>query len=366
MTQDKGTTNDQTNNDDSVTKDQKERGDHVEKLDVNHDKSSAWKRFYDKYLGPQGDDGHYTLVHDILVAFIVVLVIISGIYGYTRSWPPVVVVESGSMQHSQDTSELGVIDTGDIVMVKDVDSTDDITTWAIGKNKDYSTYGEYGDVIIYDKNGKGGTPVIHRAIVYIRVNQTNKENRQPGDPYTYDVPEWGIWNNRTIVYDIDELDLKIRYEPTRGHDGYLTKGDNRETNRRVDQEAGITDLEGIVVEQISINWVIGVARGELPWFGLIKLRVNDNDGAKEAPDNSWTNLKLSMVLLLGVPIILNVIYYAFVLKYGTIEDDQKNKGGSNDSKGSGSGGGGKDGDEKKKKKHSTREDKVRIGRSGGR
>jgi signal peptidase I len=199
----------------------------VYKKNTGKDERNPLKKFNDRFMKPQ-DDGHYSIVHDVLVAIIVVLIIITCIYGYTRTWPPVVVVESGSMQHDTDTSALGVIDTGDIVMVKKVNSPDDIRPWSIGKEENYETYGEYGDVIIYDKNGKGGTPVIHRAIVFIQVNDTDK---QPGDPFTFDVPEWGIFNNRTIEYYIEELNLQIKYTPPRGHDGYLTKGDNRVTNR---------------------------------------------------------------------------------------------------------------------------------------
>ena len=339
------------------------------------------RRFYDKYMTPQGEDGHYSIVHDVLVAIIVVLIIITAIYGYTRTWPPVVVVESGSMQHSTESSALGVIDTGDIVMVKKVTSEDDITPWSIGKEKDYKTYGEYGDVIIYDKNGQGGTPVIHRAIVYIRVNETNK---QAGDPYTFDVPEWGIYNNQTIEYYIEELNLQINYTPPRGHNGYLTKGDNQMTNTKIDQQSGISDVHGRIVEQVSIDWVVGVARGEVPWFGLIKLNINGNDGYDEAPDNSKTDLKISLVLLLGVPIALNIMYYAFASKYGTLEqgDEKKGSSGGDANKGSsgrdankgssgrdankGSSGADAKGSGGGRDKHlSKRSEKVKIGKKGG-
>ena len=283
------------------------------------------RRFYDTYMTPQGEDGHYSIVHDVLVAIIVVLIIITAIYGYTRTWPPVVVVESGSMQHSTESSALGVIDTGDIVMVKKVTSQDDIIPWSIGKEKNYKTYGEYGDVIIYDKNGQGGTPVIHRAIVYIRVNQTNK---QAGDSFTFDVPEWGIYNNRTIKHYIEELNLQINYIPPRGHDGYLTKGDNEITNRKIDQQSSISDENGKIVEQVSIDWVVGVARGEVPWFGLIKLYISGNDGYNEAEDNAKMSLKISLVILVGVPLTLNIMYYAFAAKYGTLEKEDGKKGSS--------------------------------------
>jgi len=367
-----GSDSSDTKGKDKVTKEKKEMmsGTSSKKEDkVDSPLKASLKRFHAKYLAPQGEDGHYTLVHDILIAIIVVLVIIIAIYAYTSTWPPVVVVESGSMQHSTDSSSLGVIDTGDIVMVKEVDSEDDIITWAEGKEKDYKTYGEYGDVIIYDKNGKGGTPVIHRAIAYIRVNTTDKD---PGDPFTYDVPEWGIYDNETIRYDIPELNLKIRYKPTRGHNGYLTKGDNRITNTRIDQESGIQDIDGIVVEQVSFNWVLGVARGEVPWFGLIKLKINGNDGWDAAPDNSKTNLKVSLFLLLGIPILLNVLYYIFSLKLEPLEDEEKDgKGKADTKKGDGKGKDpgkkGKGGDKGSgSRSQSSREDKVKIGKKGGR
>jgi len=313
------------------------------------------KRFYDRYMAPQGEDGHYTIVHDVVVAVIVVMIIVTGIYAYTSTWPPVVVVESGSMQHSMETSSLGVIDTGDIVMVKKVDSVDDITPWSVGKIEDYSTYGEYGDVIIYDKNGEGGTPVIHRAIVFIHHNET------VGGTHYFDVPEWNIYHNHTIDYYIEELNVQIEYRPPRGHDGFLTKGDNKVTNRRIDQQSGISDINGRIVEQVSIEWVIGVARGEVPWFGLIKLNLNGNPGYDEAPENSRTNLKISLVLLLGVPLMLNVMYYVFASRYGTLEADEKKDGSGTDGKGKGQGKGtGKE----KDGKGSSRDEKVKIGRGG--
>ena len=93
---------------------------------------------------------------------------------YTGNWPPVVVVESESMMHSNTESFLGVIDTGDLVLVKTIGSRDDVVTYAQGKADDYSTYSDYGDVIIYRKNGYGDvTPVIHRALVWLEYNQTS-------------------------------------------------------------------------------------------------------------------------------------------------------------------------------------------------
>ena len=81
-----------------------------------------------------------------------------------------VVVESKSMQHS-DRSSIGVIDTGDIVMVRSVGSADEVVTYLRGVATGHSTYGEPGDVIIYHKSGMS-RPIIHRAIAALEYNAT--------------------------------------------------------------------------------------------------------------------------------------------------------------------------------------------------
>jgi len=237
------------------------------------------------------------------IAISAIIILFVSLFLYMTSWPPFYVVKSGSMQQSMDQSDLGVIDTGDIVMVKKVSSTDDITPWSIGKEKDHKTYGEYGDVIIYDNNGAGGTPVIHRAIVFLQYNET------VGGIHYFDVPEWNIYHNRTIEYYIEELNLQIKYTPQRGHDGYLTKGDNQMTNRRVDQQSGISDKNGRIVEQVSIEWVIGVVRGEIPWLGFINMRIERNENILNVPKNSRENAKITLLFIPILPVAVSAFFY---------------------------------------------------------
>ena len=58
--------------------------------------------------------------------------IIGGIYVYSGVSPPFTVINSGSMQHS-DESSIGTIDTGDMVIVKNPDYQE-ITTYVEGSN----------------------------------------------------------------------------------------------------------------------------------------------------------------------------------------------------------------------------------------
>ena len=60
--------------------------------------------------------------------------------------------------------------------------------------------------------------------------------------------------------------------------------------------------------------VIGRARGEIPWFGLLKLTLQPTDsccpggwgstGSQGAPKNSWDSLLVSLIFLLALPFIL--------------------------------------------------------------
>ena len=115
------------------------------------------------------------LVQDIVVALVVVAVVLGSLYVYGGRWPPMVVVESESMQHDDELSYIGVIDTGDLTLVRTLDNAGAPRTWVEGRDGDHRTYGEFGDVIIYHKNGQTQTtPIIHRAVVRIEYDAVSE------------------------------------------------------------------------------------------------------------------------------------------------------------------------------------------------
>ena len=132
-------------------------------------------------------------VKDVGIAIGSVLIVFLLTFAYSGNWPPMVVIESGSMEHDNNPlyseprySHIGTIDTGDLVIVKQAEKKD-IVTYLEGKKTDYKKYGDYGDVIVYYKNGietyegQPVTPVIHRAMAWVEV--IDKENE------TYYIPE---------------------------------------------------------------------------------------------------------------------------------------------------------------------------------
>ena len=227
------------------------------------------------------------------------------------------------MQHSDDTSYIGVIDTGDIVVVKSVETYQEVTTYVEGLANGHSTYGEAGDVIIYHREGML-KPIIHRAIVKLEYNFTGGGFDVPSlaniSEELWDVPggEKVWWNLKEmlVLYDVGysgamlEIDLStmISYMFANGniHGGFITLGDhnwevvNGTPVARYDQRWLST-----MREPVREDWVVGKARGELPWFGLIKLWATGTLPV-DAPANSQRNLMITLGVIILVPIAFDV------------------------------------------------------------
>lgn len=91
----------------------------------------------------------------ILTILVIVIVFIGGyaaLVVYTGSSVPFSSVVSESMQHDNDRSQIGVIDTGDIVIVRDPEKTD-IHSYVESLADGYESFGNYGSVIIYNRVG---------------------------------------------------------------------------------------------------------------------------------------------------------------------------------------------------------------------
>ncbi len=263
-------------------------------------------------------------VTDILKVVIAVIItfalLFGGLFLYSGMSRPLTVVESGSMQHSEDRSMIGVIDTGDIIVMVDPDRRS-ITSYVEGYHSGYSSFGEYGDVIIYYRDNKN--PVIHRAILWLDWNAETETWSAPSLQY-FDESRWyddngsekdyndlkgtltitGLgWKGYTASIDLDRLDK---------HSGYLTSGDN---NYYFDQEVGIS-TSGLI-EKDNIKAIAGF---EIPWFGCIKLYLNDKNVDK-IPSNSLPCLIVAVIdiifLLLTLMVVVNY-YYMW-------KDERKNK-----------------------------------------
>ncbi len=243
-----------------------------------------------------------SLYFEPLVALAVIVVLLVSLFAYTSNWPPIYVVESNSMQHGSG-DHLGFLNAGDVVLAEKVPNST-IVPWVVGLRTGFQTYGEPGDVLLYHPNGSASsTPIVHRAILYLQYDPANRSynatqlNGLPcgsGPGTVYDTPGtshpslgcgttgltgdlildglgWRHSINTTIDLSSGSLGT---------HSGFLTMGDN---NSYTDQYRGaaIPPISYLVMP----GWIIGVARGMIPWFGALKLALDGNSGL--VPGASW-------------------------------------------------------------------------------
>lgn len=248
-------------------------------------------------------------LRDAGIALLFVASILLAMYAYTGLWPPLVVVESESMMHSEDNvSYVGVIDTGDLVLVKSIDTVSDIETYVDGCVSGHRTYGDYGDVIIYKVNGDDlSTPIIHRAIIYLEANEDEQSFRSESLRHL-DAEKWSTsdptdtWDHLTSVLRIYEVGFQsetvsIDTGKLSVSSGFITKGDH---NDYIDQDMRVR------ATPVRLSWIVGEARGEIPWFGLLKLWFTDSLRS-EAPENSVRNLWISMAFIVIGPVVIDVV-----------------------------------------------------------
>jgi len=304
------------------------------------------------------NDPLLNLLREMVLAAGMIGLLVLGLFAHTGSMPPLVVVESSSMIHELN-GEVGSIDAGDLVLVHN-QPMDTVTTFAEASNPNhpqygYEQHGMAGDVIIYDKNGEGGTPIIHRAILEVVPNILETPDRNAladdlsvvhcpnGGTYddiipapdgllgacvmTWNVPGTTVVNASTITIAFDGVDAAYydcnrpahaNVEPflvvwnwTPSQAGILTLGDNN--NCSVDQgpsavngSAGVHSASGIV-RPIRDSWLIGVAGGEIPWLGTVKLALNTDPGSPGTiyvPNSSYLALFFVVAGVLIAPMVL--------------------------------------------------------------
>jgi signal peptidase len=159
-------------------------------------------------------------IKDVAFSLAVVFVVTLALYLYAGVWPPMVSVNGVSMYPD--------LQNGDLVFIQGLDRGS-VQTYDNSTSTGYSTFNELGNVIVYDPLGDPSRPyVIHRAITWVNA-------RQP------------MWQGG----------------PPAPHSGYITLGDNNH---------GVYDQEApniCYMQPVEPQWIIGVARFEIPYLGYL-------------------------------------------------------------------------------------------------
>lgn len=251
----------------------------------------------------------FRVLRDVLGALAIFGLLIGGLSVATDgAWPPMLVVESGSMMHrTAETSygRIGTVDVGDIVFMRATnDPVSEVELWVEG-GKD--RYGRPGHIIVFDQDGNAAnTSILHRAITYVEIDRLP----EGGVEYSFlwidgEVKRFG---REGIYFPPLGFDENFGFTPTRGyrpaHEGFITKGDNSFTNPAADQALGITRL-------VDASWVQGTVHGEVPWIGLARLalqteKTNPAVGGWERVGNAYAPVELWTMFFLVVAAIVLV------------------------------------------------------------
>ncbi len=181
------------------------------------------------------NDPIIVLIEDILISVAIVGGIAVVLYGVSGIWPPMVAIESGSMEPGMQAGDIVFIVNPSNFVDEDVEHRHGVVTHSMGQEQGYESFGDYGDAIVFRPDGSDErTAIIHRAMFYV----------EEGDEYT-----------------TTEGDTEIA-----PHDGFVTKGD---ANERYDQEQGLSTV-------VRPEWVEGKAKYRVPIIGNLRLLFPSN------------------------------------------------------------------------------------------
>lgn len=252
----------------------------------------------------------------IAMTVCVVIVACAGCYGCLVATCgfmfPFSSVVSESMQHDNYRSEIGVIDTGDIVVVQDP-SKSEIVSYVKGSQTGKETFGMYGSVIIYNRDVTQN-PVIHRAIIWLDYDASAAAEGKSGwssseligykEEWHSDGSGWNDLRGELVIHVGDKI-ANVDLDTLQKKSGFLTMGDNPVTNGNFDQSSGIIN------HPIGMEDIRSIPILELPWFGIVKLVLNGNTHVSHVP-NSLPTLAMTVVMIFSILFIIDAL---FITKY---------------------------------------------------
>jgi signal peptidase len=179
--------------------------------------------------------------YDIVSSVLAVAVIGAYLFAVSGVWPPLVAVESGSMEPNMQVNDL-VFVMEENRFPGDGAQASGVVTAQAGQETDYRQFNGYGDVIVYTPNGnEQTTPIIHRAMFWVEEGEN-----------------WCHRADQTYLKGVDPADEKCIAD----HSGFITKGDN---NGGYDQARGLSG-------PVRPEWVVGTAEFRVPGLGWIRLQ----------------------------------------------------------------------------------------------
>jgi signal peptidase len=192
-------------------------------------------------------NGSVVFVRDVVSSVAAVAAIGLVLFAISGIWPPLVAVESGSMEPHMSKGDLVfIVDEQRYAPQSAVHDTGVSTHTSAQAANGYSKFGNYGDVVVYRPYGdRGRTPIIHRARFYVEEGENWVQDADPDHLGTVDTCAEAPRNQCPAPYD-----------------GFITKGD---ANSNYDQVQSQSDI-------VKPEWIRGKAQVRVPLLGWIRLQ----------------------------------------------------------------------------------------------
>ncbi len=196
------------------------------------------------------DETAVVYTRDLVSSVGLVVLIALVLFAVSGVWPPLVAVESGSMEPNMERGDMIFVVADDrFVGDGNVDGTG-VVTYEGGAETGHMTFGDPGDVIIFRPDGsETATPVIHRAHMWVEADENWVEGADP------------FLTNGLSCAEVTTCPAQ--------HDGFITHGD---ANGGYDQ---LSMEDGARTDVVKPEWVEGKAQYRIPWLGHIRLTVDE-------------------------------------------------------------------------------------------
>lgn len=188
--------------------------------------------------------GPLMFIREMLTSVATVALIGLLLFAISGVWPPMVAIESKSMDPHMQKGDLVFVTEPGRYMPDYAHPDTGVVTYRIGGQHDYRTFDNYGSVVVYNNPSRGGPPIIHRARFWVDEGEN-----------------WYEKANKDYVNADNCAELLNCPAP---HDGFITKGDN---NPNYDQANGLST-------PVKPAWIVGTARLRIPYLGWVRLGVS--------------------------------------------------------------------------------------------
>ena len=199
----------------------------------------VWRRIW------TATDGPLLLLREVGFSFGIVLLIGLLLFSVSGVWPPMVAVESESMEPNINQYDLVIVTDPGRFAPETADKRGVVTAESVSESG-YTSFNRAGSVVVYENPESFGPPIIHRAHFYVEEGENWYDEANP-DYITAD-----------SCAELDQCPAP--------HAGYITKGDNNASNAQYDQANGIAPV-------VRPGWVTGIAHLRIPRVGYIRLAL---------------------------------------------------------------------------------------------